>query len=104
MSETARKLFTIKRSRVRFRPDPLDLAFIDSRPGEHGGFQPDTVAVIVDEHPRGGCGLVIVENGRLARGNMCRVQVGRLAPLLAQIVWRRTIDDGVVRIGLRYLE
>jgi hypothetical protein len=104
MTQGSKVEYTVKRRRIRFRPDPLDLAHIDSRPiGDHP-FEPDTVAVIVDEDPLGGCGLVIVENGKLARGDTCVVRLGRLDPLRAEVRWRRTIDEDVVRIGLRFLQ
>ncbi len=99
-----KKTFSVKRRRVRFRPDPTDLALVDSRAQHPDGFKPDTVAVIVDEDPFGGCGLVMVENGSLQVGEHCLIRLGRLDPLRAEVVWRRTIDESVVRLGLRFLE
>ena len=95
---------TVKRRRVRFRPDPLDYCQIDSRAGAPEPFVPDSVAIVVDEEPMGGCGVVMLNTGKLEVGSLCRVKVGRLDPLRAKIVWRKDLEAGIVRIGFEFLE
>jgi hypothetical protein len=92
-----------KRRHVRFKPDPLDYALIDATLTDDK-FTPSQVALIVEEAPMGGCGLVLLDIPALQSGTRCRVQVGRLAPLLAEVVWRKPIDAEIIRIGLRFLE
>lgn len=93
-----------KRRRIRFRPDPLDFAQIDSRPAASGRFEVDSVAIIVDEEPMGGCCVVMLDNPKLLEGAVCRVKVGRLDPLRAQVAWRKPLEAGIVRLGFEFLE
>ena len=95
---------TVKRRRIRFRPDPLDYCQIDSRSESSEPFVPDSVAIVVDEEPMGGCGVVMLDTHRLVVGSLCRIKVGRLDPLRAKIVWRRDLEAGIVRVGFEFLE
>jgi hypothetical protein len=94
----------VKRRRIRFRPDPLDYCQIDSRAGSPEPFVPDCVAILVDEEPMGGCGVVMLDSHALDVGSHCRVRVGRLDPLRAKVVWRKALEAGIVRLGLEFLE
>jgi hypothetical protein len=40
----------------------------------------------------------------LAKGAVYRFKVGKMAPLRAEVVWERVLDDKVIRYGLRFLE
>jgi hypothetical protein len=68
------------------------------------GFRPSLVAMILEESPMGGCGLAMQITPDLKPGVKVRAKVGKLAPLLAEVVWVRVLDDRVMRVGLRYLE
>lgn len=92
-----------KRRHIRFKPDPMDYAQVDTRAPSEGEFKAEMVALIVEEAPMGGVGLVMLDSGKLAKGGQCRVQVGRMAPLPAEVVWVKNIDEGIVRVGLKYL-
>lgn len=94
----------VKRKHLRFKPDPLDVAYIDfeSRLGKQ--FDPHAVGLIVEEAPLGGCGIAIRHTERLQTGDICSIKVGRLAPLKAEVCWRNQLDNMVIRMGLRFLE
>lgn len=93
----------IKRRHLRFRPDPLEHALLQTR--DLGGpFTPELIALVSEEAPMGGCGLVLLDTPRLRYGDVCRVQVGRIDPLRAQVVWRQECAPGIVRVGLKFLE
>lgn len=92
-----------KRRFVRFEPDVGDYAQIDKNPDD-GDFKVDSIALIVDEAPYGGCSLVCLKNAGMEKGAVHRFKIGKLSPLRAEIVWLREVDDKVVRIGLRFLE
>ena len=92
-----------KRKHIRFKPDPLAYALIDSREGA-SEFVPDHVALIADEAPMGGCGLIAGDIDHLQMHSICRVKLGELAPLRAEVVWRKAIDHSIVRIGFSFLE
>lgn len=89
---------------TRFPGDPLDVAIIALDPETPlTAFRGDIVALIMDEAPLGGCGLIVHRTDRLQVGDFCVVQVGRLLPVAAEVRWRREIGEGIVKIGLRFL-
>ena len=92
-----------KRKHIRFKPDPLTYALIDKRPTD-GDFVPDTIALIADEAPMGGCGLIVTDGDDLQMHAVCRVKLGELAPLKAVVVWRNPVDHSIVRVGFSFLE
>jgi len=93
----------VKARPVRFAPDPLDHALLAF--GDLGGpFVPTSIALIVDESPRHGCGLVLADRSELVDEALCVVQVGRMDPVAARVVWRKPLTLGLVQVGLQYLE
>jgi hypothetical protein len=93
----------VKRRHLRFRPDPMEYAEIAVRnPGTP--FTPEMVALVSEEAPMGGCGLVLMETPLLKVGDVCRAKVGRIDPLRAEVVWRKAVEPGIIRIGLKFLE
>ena len=91
-----------KRSQVRFKPDPNVLAAIDLNP-QNKKFSP-TLRGLVFSESYGGCGIVVLATPRLVVGDFCKIEIGVLAPLKAQVVWRTQLDDQVIKIGLKLLE
>ena len=51
----------------------------------------------------GGCGLIILAEEKLLNGQLCRLKLKNLEPILCQIVWLKRLDKNVTRIGVRYL-
>jgi hypothetical protein len=93
----------VKRRHLRFRPDPMEYAQIAVR--DLGApFTPEMVALVSEEAPMGGCGLVLMETPLLKVGDICRVKVGRIDPLRAQVMWRQAVESGIIRLGLKFLE
>lgn len=92
-----------KRKHIRFKPDPLTYALIDCRSME-GNFVPDMIALIADEAPMGGCGLIVTDGDHLQIHTMCRIKLGELSPLRAEVVWRKPVDSSIVRLGFSFLE
>ncbi len=93
-----------KRRLIRFRGDPLDFALLDFGADDRP-FSPQLVALIVEEAPMGGCSLAASTlEEHLVEGRRCRVKVGRMEPLRAEIRWTRPLDDRVTRVGLQFLE
>jgi len=88
---------------VRFSPDPLDHALI-AFDALAGAFRPELLALIYDEAPLNGCGLVLLDHPRLVENALCVVKVGRMDPVAAQVVWKREIQRHLVQVGLQYLE
>ena len=88
---------------VRFEPDPLDYALVAVTNLEEP-FHPEIAALIYDEAPLNGCALVCADHPGLLVGNACLVKAGRMNPVAAQIVWKKTIEKRLVHLGLQYLE
>ena len=91
------------RSQLRFRPDPLDIAQLDFGPLD-APFSPTQVALIAEESPMGGAGLVALTSPQLHEGVVLRVKVGRLAPLRSEVRWMRKLEGDLVRVGIKFLE
>ncbi len=92
-----------KRRHLRFKPDPLDVAYIMFS-SDNKEFQPDVAGLIIEEAPLGGCGLAIRTTEKLQVGDQCSVKVGRLSPLKAEVSWRKNLDSQVIRVGFKFLE
>src|SRR5690349_21298675 len=92
-----------KRKSVRYKPDPGDFARIDPDPGLRDKFNPQYPALVIEEAAKG-CGLVVTGDVTLDEGDVCKVQVGKVGPVLAEVRWRLQIDKQIFKIGLMYLE
>lgn len=93
-----------KRKAVRFSPDPGALAQIQLEgPTPTQEFQPTIQGLVADESSKG-CGVVLLEIPDLLVGAKCIIQAGQLSPLRAEVRWRKQIDEGIIRLGLMYLE
>lgn len=91
------------RRHIRYRPDQLQHALVMLR-ADAEVFEPDEVALILDEAAMSGAQLVMRLRPGLDSGAMVVVQLGRLEPVRAEVVWARPIEKDLVRIGLRFLE
>lgn len=92
-----------KRRRIRFRADPLEIAQVDFGPLD-GPFTPSMSALIVEESPMAGCGLVLLQTPDCYIGAICRVKVGRLSPLRAEVRWQQLLGEDAMRVGFMFLE
>jgi hypothetical protein len=91
------------RKHLRFKPDPLEYAQV-SLDAESAEFSPAFVALIVEESPVSGCSLIAHEHADLNPGDRCRVKIGQLAPILAELAWKRPMESGLMRVGFQFLE
>ena len=98
----SRSIHLEKRRYPRFAPDPLEVAFISLK--TEGEFKPCRVALIADEHPYGGCGLVVRKPFSLKIGDKCRIQLGKLSPVLSELRWFKELDEDFLRLGFKFLE
>lgn len=91
------------RKHIRFSPDSTDYVQIDTDP-DRAEFSFENVGLLVEESPIGGCSLVCLKSLNLKTGVVIRAKVGRLQPLKSEVVWVRSLDEQVERIGLKFLE
>ena len=92
-----------KRRHIRFDPDSGDYVQIDHKL-EGTEFTCQHVALLIEESPMGGCSIACLKSVGLIKGTTYRLKVGRLSPLLAEVMWTRELDDKLMRCGLRFLE
>jgi hypothetical protein len=92
-----------RRQYLRFPPEPAEFAQIDKRVDAET-FEFQYVALIVEESPLGGCGLAMLDQVGLDVGDMCRIRLGNLEPLTAEVVWRKPLEGSIIRYGVRFLE
>lgn len=76
-------------------------AAIDPSP-EDGVFEAVLKADLVDVSS-GGAGLAMRQPLVPATGARFEVQIAGQAPRMAEVAWSRAEDDGLVRLGLRFL-
>ncbi len=99
---------TEQRKHLRFPPPEWEIALIQcsDAPLSEDEFEPE-IAGLVMEESHAGCGLVVLERlleGKLDGGDHCLVKVARLGIVRAEVRWIRPVDQGVVRLGLHYLD
>lgn len=100
MAKTKNKI--IKRNSTRFQSDALAVAHID--------FEMTTAkfisgaACIPYSEALKGCALISRKIKGLKEGHICRVKVGDMAPLRAEVAWIKNVDRDVIKIGFKYLE
>jgi hypothetical protein len=85
---------------LRFPPDPSDHAILSF--GD-GAFQPDMQALISNETPDAGCGLVFFADPRFVTNARVRVQIGTRVPVYARVAWVRELPQGLRQAGLQFL-
>ena len=91
------------RRNLRYKPDKLQSAQI-MFDGHSTNWEPDDVALIIDESAVSGCQLVLRFTQLCTAGSRVRIKLGPLDPLLGEVVWRREIDADLFRVGVRFLE
>lgn len=89
------------RKGIRFESDENPFVGIDLSLDEE--FNPEFKALAVNESHKG-VGLVAKKNERLSVDTYCRVQVGFQSALGGKIVWRKDLDEELIRLGIEYVE
>lgn len=104
MANTKKAPTANKRRNIRFAPEDSTIALIEVAPFPTSkAFKPSVTGLVFSES-HGGCGVVVVGAEDLKAGSMCKIQVGKLAPMKAEIRWRKDLDDSLAKLGLMYLE
>jgi hypothetical protein len=86
---------------TRFQPDPLDHALIDFN--KDGAFNATAVALIMNESYTG-CSLLIKTTNIPQKDQILKVKVGRLDVMPGRVVWVKAVEDGVIKVGIQFLE
>jgi hypothetical protein len=88
---------------MRVPPDPTDFAQIDTDPNRDE-FKFEFVALIKEEAPMGGCGIICLKKFGLKKDQTIKIKVGRMDPLYGEVVWVKALDEGVNSFGIKFLD
>lgn len=89
------------RKAFRFKPDPMAIAYIDTKNGNE--FAPSLVAVVINESFTG-CAVVLASDVPLKTDMKIKIKVGNLEPMKGQIVWIKTLEENIHKVGVKLLE
>lgn len=92
-----------KRKYLRYPSSPLDVGHVHLNLQQEE-FAPDYVGLIIEQSAIGGCCLAILNPDQLKEKQKCRVKLGELPPILAEVRWLRPLDTGINLIGFQFLE
>ena len=101
--ESKDKSFAHRRKYTRFPSGKAVHAEIDVGTDLNQAFAPTIAALVTDEAYQG-CGLVLLSTESLQLHQVCRVQLGRQSPMVAEVRWRQELHPQVIRVGLMYKE
>ena len=103
------------RHRVRFLPDSTEFAVISFEKFDLENYKnkdhhiaSQHMALIVNESHTG-CSLVVLKRDTdtgsfFEPESKCVAIIGKLAPLQAQVRWRKKIDDVIYRVGIELID
>ena len=102
MGKQEDKKYINTRKHLRYKPEPSAVARID--PDNGFKFEAKICGIIISES-YSGCAVVIQMTEQLAVGDNCRVQVNEnVDPFKAEVIWRKPIDEDILKLGLKFLE
>ncbi len=90
----------LQRRAIRYTPDIGDYAVLCFSE-EDAEFSIDAVGIILNESSTG-CAVCIPATRHLKEGDSFVVQVGKMHPQSATVIWRKELDKDVVKIGIKY--
>lgn len=100
---TAQKKGPFPKTRgIRFKPDYGDVGRIEL-PSTDNMFVP---CLILNESYTGSCFVFVMPSPPLQINTVYRIQVGKLDPMKAELLWMQTLDEKsqLIRAGFRYIE
>ena len=102
------------RKHIRFYPEPLEIALIDTNKVRFAGYNhgdpvmiTDYIALIENESQKGATLVFVLKDDDqsfVKEGARWLVKLGKLAPLRAEVKWHRTIDTFIVKVGILLLD
>ncbi len=91
----------VKRAPIRFKPDPLTVAYIDN--GNSRSFTPQHVALAINES-YSGCAVLIATSHEFKKGDKIKIKVGQLSEMKAKVVWCKNLEENIYKMGIQFLE
>jgi energy-converting hydrogenase Eha subunit H len=87
---------------LRFKPDENAIALIDLK-ATTKDFNPTLTALILNES-FSGCALVLASNTTLKVHTKIKIKIGNLHVMKGELVWCKTLEENIQKIGVKLLE
>ncbi len=88
------------RARTRFQPESDTQATVTFKKSPNSPL--DSYSALVVNESYTGCCLMILRPRQIEVGDFCRVKLGQLSEMPAQVVWIANLDADVVKIGILF--
>ncbi|MDH4262783.1 MAG: hypothetical protein OEV78_07055 [Spirochaetia bacterium] len=102
------------RKHIRFYPEPMEIALIDTNTERYHKFNKTTpdmitdyIALIENESHTGASLVLIIKDENpdfIKTGTNWIVKIGELAPMRAEVKWNQRIDDVIVKVGVTFID
>lgn len=93
-----------KRKFIRYKADSNLIARLEwGARMDSKSFRPQHMALVLEE-AYGGCGLAMASDTRIQVGDRVRIEVGKLQPMFAEVVWKNDVDHQLMKVGIKFLE
>lgn len=97
-----KKTSTLKFKRsIRFKAEPMTLGYLDLEPAKT--FKPQLVGIVLNESYTG-CAVILASDDKLNNKQQLKIKVGNLEPINASIIWVKTLDENIHKVGIKFLE
>ncbi len=91
------------REHPRTQEDAGALVYIDPVIDDTADFK-GTIRGLATDGSFGGCSVILVAPDLLEPQQLCRVQLESVGPLQARVVWVRSLESSIHKVGLQYLK
>jgi len=102
------------RKHIRFYPDPLEIALIDTDVERYKSFhtaspemETQFIALIENESHTGASLVFVIKDGApefIKSGTNWIVKMGELVPMRCVVKWNQKIDDVIFKVGIAIIE
>lgn len=86
---------------IRFKSEPMTLGYIDVV--STNTFNPQVVGIVLNESYTG-CALILASDSKFKINQEVKIKVGKLDPMKASIIWLKTLDENIYKVGIKFLE
>lgn len=102
--QSTNSTWTTKRKHIRYKADSNLVARMEwGARIDAKAFRPQHIGLVLEE-AYGGCGLAMGNDSRIQVGDRVRIEVGKLKPMFAEVVWKNDVDHQLMKIGIKFLE
>jgi len=90
-----------KRKSIRFKSVPMSIAMVDLKVTKV--FKPTITSLVINESYTG-CALLMACDEIMVLDQVVMVKVSELEPMKARVVWCKTLEENIRKVGVEFLE